>query len=80
MMSRAESHLRIDNDIISCLGYIFMEGTMDNTSVIDHNRLKEIFFPFFVPVFVFRFNVCISDLRIGQRKFGYCIFYCIFIA
>ena len=79
MMSRAESHLRIDNDIISCLGYIFMEGTMDNTSVVDHNRLKEILFPFFVPVFVFRFNVRIGDFRIRQREVGYRILYRAFI-
>ena len=65
MMSRAESHLRIDNDIISCLGYIFMEGTMDNTSVVDHNRLKEILFPFLVPVLVFCFGKCVGDFRIG---------------
>ena len=41
---------------------------MDNTSVVDHNRLKEILFPFFVPVFVFRFNVRIGDFRIRQRS------------
>ena len=65
MVSCSEGHLRIDDDVIFRFGDILVESAVDHTSVSDNDGLEEILFPFLVPVLVFRFGICISNIRIG---------------
>ena len=41
------------------------KSPVETTSVSDNNRLEEIFLPFFIPVFIFGFGICVGDFSIG---------------
>ena len=74
MVSRAECHLRIDDDVIFSLGNIIVESAVDDTAVSDDDGLEEVLFPFFVPVFIFGFHITVFYLCVGQGKVGKCLF------
>ena len=61
MVSRAERHLRIDNDVILSLRVVGMESAVDNAAVADYYGLEKILFPFLVPVLVFRLRNGVTD-------------------
>ena len=54
------------------MGYIFVECTVNHTTVTDDDGLEEILFPFFIPVFIFRFLVIVFYFCIRQREAGKC--------
>ena len=70
VVSCAECHLRVDDDVIFSLRDIMMKCTVDDTTVANDDGLEEILFPFLVPVFVFGFLISIFHLRIRQGKIG----------
>ena len=71
MVSGTESHLRIDDDVVFGLRVILVEGTVNHAAVVDDDGLKEILFPFLVPVLVFRLRDGITDACAGYRKIFY---------
>ena len=74
MMPRSKGHLRIDDNVIFCLGNIMVESTMNDTAISNHDRLEKILFPFLIPVFVFSLCKSVFDLRVRQRKlFNACL-------
>ena len=68
MVSCTECHLRINHDVVFSLRVVFVEGTVNYTAVVDDDGLEEILFPFFVPVFVFRFRDGVGNGCIRYRE------------
>lgn len=69
MMSGAEGHLGVDDNIIATLGNILMEGTVDDTLAVDDNGFEVIFLPFAVPVASLDYSVADGKLRL-HREIG----------
>ena len=67
-MSGAERHLRINHNVIFCLRIVLVEGAVNYASVTDDNGLEKVLFPFFIPVFVFRFGDCIRKRNVFHRE------------
>ena len=52
VMSRAESHLGVDDDVVVGLGVVLVEGAVDDTAAVHHDGLEEVLLPLLVPVLV----------------------------
>ena len=79
VMTCAEGHLGIDDDIVGHLWYVVVEGAVDDATVAYHDGLKKILLPFFIPILVFGFYVAIGNGCIRQREGGHGLAYRIFV-
>ncbi len=50
MVAGSESHFWVYDNVITAFGNVFVERAVDDTLVINHDRLKVVFLPFLVPV------------------------------